>query len=326
VKLLTAFLGRRREQRTMKLYGEGREFIDSFDHERALKIGRKLRKLRYSGAFEIEALAYSGLDREEDAVRVLREGLELAPQAWPNWILLGSCLSNLHQYDEALVAYDRARACEGADLTSIDFNRAILAWRRKEFAEALRLLDTLPPAEREEFRLRVISLRVEVLHALGRDAEAEALAVATLNEVESDEEPREIGKIAAVLTALRRKRGDGRAQLCADAIRWWRRERHSALLSEIRELHSARSPAAQYFRLVIGGVISESSPLREDADGFFVKVDAVADSPEEALAYYRELEDVEAAFSIDESEVIQPAPNDPKGVCWMSGRVFHERE
>ncbi len=329
MKVLTAFLDRRREQRTQRLYDEGRELVDSYAYEEALKVGRKLRKLRYSGAFEIEALAYSGLEQHEDAVRVLREGLALAPAAWPNWMLLGSCLSDLKRYSEASLAYDRAAACEGSDRTVLDFNRAIVAWRQKHYPEALRLLDNVLSYESEEFRLRVVSLRVQLFHDLGRNAEAEDLASRTLHawrDAESEEGTRDIGEIAAVRTKIRRERGDDRERLRGEAIEWWRHSREDQLLWEIRELQSQYSPQAQYFRLMIEARLSPDSEMGEHAEGFHIKVDAVADTPEEALAYYGELEFLQAEFRITGTEVMHPAGDSPKGVYWLSGRVFYKEE
>jgi len=301
---LLSFLTRRRQRRAVRLYNGGHEALGSYDFESALKIGRELRKLRYSGAYEIEGLAFIGLDRHEDAVRVLREGLALAPAAWPNWLLLGSCLSDLERYSEALVAYDRAYACDGADRPAVDLNRAIVAVRQKDYAAALRLLDGLQ-CENREMELRAIVHRVDALRGAGREAEAEELATRTLtNESEGGDD---IGSIACNLGEMRLARGE---DVRTFAIDFWRRTRHAPLLALIRDARPMRSDRAHYFRLLLHGT------------RFYQSVDVVADSPEEALTFVTELEPEHVV--IDEATAIEPRPHDRKGVYRMTGRTYYE--
>lgn len=331
MNLITAFLDRRREQRTRKLYEEAHELLDGGSYEEALKFARKLRKVRYSGAFEIEALAYSALEQYDDAVRVLREGLALAPAAWPNWMLLASTLSDLKQYDEALLAYDRAQACSGSDRNVIDYNRGIVAWRQKKPQEALRLFDGVLSYPDPEFGLKVVAARVGVLHDLGRDAEAEDLGVRTLNawvDTESEYGSEQIGATASVVTAIRRKRGDNPLKLRTEAIEWWRRTNHDELLWEIRELQNRRSPDAQYFRMAIEAVLTEETVelFGGEANAFHRKIEVIADTPEEGLEYYKELEFLDATFSVGETENLGRHPESPKGVYWLAGRILYKEE
>jgi tetratricopeptide (TPR) repeat protein len=195
VKLLSLF-DFRREKRARRLYDEARELIDSYGYEEALEIGRKLRKLNYSGAFEIEGLAYSHLDRNEDAVRVLREGLTLAPGVFQNWLLLGSCLSNLRRYDEAMLAYERAEACEEADASLVDLNRAIVSARREDREGTLRYLDRITGYESSGMRYRTLDLRVDALHGLGRVSEAEDLGQSRSTSGATRRRPKESGRRA----------------------------------------------------------------------------------------------------------------------------------
>jgi len=309
---LLTFFRDRREARASKLYDEGWELIEERSFGDALKIGRKLRKLNFIGAFEIEGLAYAGLDRHGDAVRVLREGLALAPAAWPNWQLLGSCLSDLQRYDEALLAYDRAEACEGSDLSQIDLNRAIVASRQNDHERSLQLLDKIRDYESREIQLRAISQRVRALHGLGRDGEAEDLGTRTLNvwrDASEDEGQNAVASIASEIALIRQRRGDDRKELLAFAIDWWQRTRNESLLWTIREVRMERSINAKHFN------------LRLHAPGVYLGVDAVADSPEEALAFVRELEP--EPFAIDDVKSVAPA-DQPKGIYYVSARVFYE--
>jgi tetratricopeptide (TPR) repeat protein len=172
---ILSFFRDRSLERAKILYQRGRRLIDEKAYDEALDVARRLRKVRYSGAFEIEGMAYAGLGRDEDAVRMLREGLQSAPAIWLNWHQLGTCLSNLGRYDEALLAYDRAEACPQSDRSVIELNRAVVAIRTGDFAAALAHLDRIQAYDSAGMRIAAIAFRVSALHGLGRDAEAEEL-------------------------------------------------------------------------------------------------------------------------------------------------------
>ncbi len=323
---LPAFPERRRK-RAETLYDDARELIEVMDYDGALAIGAKLRKLRFSGAFEIEGLAYSGLDRSEDAVRVLREGLALAPSAWPNWLLLGSCLSDLGRYGEAFSAYDAAEACPEADPSVINLNRAIVASRSKDHESTLRYLDHLELDE-PEAQLRAIAYRVMALQALGQDAEAEDLSSRTLSDWRETHDGAGKGDIGMIMLALGKiglARGDDRAVLRAGAVDSWRATHHAPLLWLIREVQPTCSPEAQYFRLMLHGTMLAGSNEDIDAQGFFTSVDVVADSPEEALALFLELDppDPGVEVTIEEASAVEPRPDEPRGVYAVRGRIYY---
>lgn len=316
-----------RGRRANKLYDKGRELVEAGKYEDALAIGRKLRKINYSGAFEIEGLAYAGLDRHEDAVRVLREGLALAPTAWANWILLGSCLSDLGRYDEALAAYDRAQACESADVDSIELNRAIVANRRGDFAAALEHLDRVSQYESTAMRLAAVRERIGSLRDLGRTSEAEELGTRTLREWLDRPDPesaREAGNIAFAVAEMRRERLHNPAALLREVVSWWRATREASLLWMIRDLRPIRSPEAKYFQLLLHGL----TPHDPEVDGFFTSANVVADSAEEALALYLELDPPEPGVevTIEKAEAVEPSPEDPKGVYSTRGRTLYVDE
>lgn len=322
---LLSYFERRRRDRALKLYDEARECIDDAAYDEARKIARKLRKLRFTGAFEIEALALSGEERDEDAVRVLREGIAFAPDAWPNWHLLGCCLSNLGRYDEAQLAYDRAATATDADPGLIALNRAIVETRREDFAAALRYLDTIHSYADVALRIRTIHVRVTTLQGLDRDKEADDLAARTIAEwrdTNESEGKQELGALALDFGERRLERGDNRLRLLLDAVAWWRATRHDPLLSLVRELHGRRSPDARYYRLMLHGKAATGS-------GYYTWIDVVADSPEEGLALYIELAPKEDDFelSIEETHDLEARPDGRKGVYSAKiGRAFYERE
>src|SRR5260221_2481172 len=267
---LLSFLQHRRQKRAQVLYGEGQKSIEAGAYEKALEIGRRLRKMGYTGAFEIEALGHAGLGRTETAVRVLREGLALAPAAWLNWSLLGNYLSDLKQYEEALEAYDRAAACTGADQAPIAFNRAVVQIRRGEHEAALRLLDDITTDD-EALGLRITTSRMECLWRLGREREAEALSERIVHDWQAtsrdEEEMDAIGEVVLTLAELRRERGDDPEILRAQAMEDWRWTRHAPLLWLIRDLRPDRSDAARHFRIFVHATLL--SDAGSGATGFY---------------------------------------------------------
>lgn len=324
-----SFFRDRGRKRAAALYDQGRALIEEEEFEAALAIGRKLRKLRFSGAYEIEGLAYSGLDRDDDAVRVLREGLAIEPSVWVNWLLLGSCLSRLGNYDEALLAYDRAQASPQSDRDMVELNRAIVGIRREDYAFALRHLDAIHSYENAPARLRAIGCRVRALQGLGRVAQAEDLGLRTLREwrdTNDGEGKSDIAEIALVLGEIRLGRGDDREAVLAHAIEWWRATRQERLLWLVREAQPLRSPESHYFRLLLHGTISPGSDVDVDAQGFYSSADVVADSPEEALAFVLQLDPPERGVevTVHEANALEPRPNGPKGVyAAPGGRTYY---
>jgi superkiller protein 3 len=117
------------QARAEKLLKRGLSLVRDGKTTEALAIARDLHAIRFSGAFEVEAQA---LDREglkDEAIAVLRKGLEVAPLAWLNGNLLGNYLSDQGRYDEAFAAYEAAAQAPKANRILIEANYA-MALRR----------------------------------------------------------------------------------------------------------------------------------------------------------------------------------------------------
>jgi Flp pilus assembly protein TadD len=95
----------------------------------AKAIAEELHALRYSGGFEIEAQALAAEGSKDEAITVLRKGLEAAPTSWLNGNLLGNYLSDQGRYGEAFKAYEEALRTPSADRVLIEANYA-MALRR----------------------------------------------------------------------------------------------------------------------------------------------------------------------------------------------------
>ena len=109
------------------LIEEGFAYLREGQPDKALEIGRKLYVLQHSAAFEIMALAYSGMDRIDDAIAALEDGVGKAPDVWRLWQLLGNCYSHADRFPESEEAFKKALGCSVVDTDSVHLNLAILS-------------------------------------------------------------------------------------------------------------------------------------------------------------------------------------------------------
>ncbi len=315
-----------RKAKCEKLAEQGYECIRQGDCARALEIAEQLEKLRYSAAFEIAALAHAELDDLEAAVRVLTRGLEKAPTAWLNWQLLGNYLSDLKRYEEAAVAYEKGLACRHVKASSIRLNQAILASRQCLHAEALQHLEQLVDPE---WQYRKASAKVTALIGLGRIEEAIQVGEAALPSP-GDEASPDLGYLASAIARARTARGDPADRIfeyASTALERYDRS-NRALLAAIRNADARYSSGAQYYRMTVDAKIPFTSPLYREAKGYIVHYDVVADTLEEALRYVERMEDpvVRGNLLVDEHEILEERPEDPKGVYRRSDRYYYARE
>jgi tetratricopeptide (TPR) repeat protein len=320
-----------RRKRCESLLQKGYARIREGQFDTALEIATQLEEQRHTGSFEIAALAHAGKGELETAVTILQRGVEVAPDVWLNWQLLGNYLSDLERYDDADAAYQRALACPGCSQDSVRLNLAVLASRRHRPEIALELLDTLrDPALVEHAR----EFRVSTLQALGRLQEALALAETFLvgGPPENDEGAARWEPIAATAGRIRLALGHDLAD-----VRRWVLDRLSeapasaALFRVLRELDPQHSPAARRFEIFVHGAIPLRSPERGKFAGFFETYHVAAETPEHGLELIRKLEELmepehPANLSIDTAKDLGPAADEPLGVMWRSRRHLYERE
>ena len=316
------------DQRVEALMNQGYEHLEQEEYEEALEVARQLEDLQFTGAFEIAAFAYDGLDDIEEVVRVLHRGTELAPDCWPNWELLGKYLSDLERYEEAEAAYEQALECDDVWIASIRLNQAILAERRGRPEKALELLEE---ADDPHLHLEAAECRIACLKSLGRTDEARSLAEQTLEEGQDEELHGDtLANIAALLGQIRLAAGEDKAPLRDMAHRWLCVDPgNEAILDLLREVEGRFAEQVRYYRLLLHAEIPDNHPLSADAIGYFVKYDVYAENVEEAFELAKELEDPELApgLEIEEIELEEQAEsNEPKGVCRRSPMHLYQGE
>ena len=130
-----------------RLTDKGFSFLRSHHYADALAVGRRLKRLRHSSAFEIMALAHLGLHRLSKAIAVLEEGVAKAGRVWLLWELLGNCYSDAGRYKNAERAYQQRIEDEAASLAALEADhddfRAALRWARSRPRDLLRLASAL---------------------------------------------------------------------------------------------------------------------------------------------------------------------------------------
>lgn len=312
-----------RWKRAERLLSEGYGCIERKDWEGALAVAERLLGLRHSGAFEIEALVHAGKGDVERAVAVLETGVERAPTVWINWQLLGNYRSDLGRFDDAATAYARALECPNVWGPSVRLNQAILADRKGEHATALALA-----AEVSDPRLIVPATRIRVgaLAALGEGTEAERLGLEVLD---GDGDESERAEIAAIIARVRLERGERTATVRAFAVEHWPLDpANERLLAVIRDADGEVSANASYHRLKVEGRVTAASGASLDIRGYFAFFHVVAVDAEECLAFVRRLDTLEpqCALSVVEIDVVEPRPNEPKGVYWASPRIYYQED
>jgi len=157
------------EQGARELMDKAYECLDSCDANGALKIGKKLKSMKYSGGFEIMAMAYAADDQKDKAIECLEEGVETCPDLWILWQMLGNYRSDQDEFDKAMACYDKAAACPNGDTSSVNLKRAVCLCRQGLYERAL---NTLQRVTSEECRIQRESVRVGCLVELRRFDEA----------------------------------------------------------------------------------------------------------------------------------------------------------
>lgn len=303
------------------------------DPEKALKIARRLEKMRYSGAFEIQALAYDDLDRKQKAIEVLEKGTRTVPDVWLLWQLLGNYRSDLGHYAKANEAYEAGLVLEGADRLSLSSNYALALVRQGEIDRAeeiaVRMLndegfDQADPGAK--FLLH--GTYIEVLHNKARDDELIAyVRRLPLQDADEDSAVYVAGIMALCAHALWRKGQDDEAK--TELARAITKDKHSEKVQwAFREIYGGQGDdELNHYRLLIHGTWSEPFEAGEPLPGFYTTYEVVAEDENEAMDFVRafEPESVRESLAIEESEVLRRYATH-KGVYMTSGYGFFPGE
>ncbi len=304
---------------------EGEEALAEEKYDRARRLAQKIIDARHSYGFELMARAFRAQENFPRAIAVLQEGVAKAPRAWPLWMLLGEYCSDHGDYDKALLAFDTALGIEGVDEDEAHLNAAIVHERAERPEDALMRLHEVRGTE-PDIAMEAARVRAEILLDTERPEAAAAAARAGLGHL-NDETP--VALVAPLYAALAKAawmKNDHEAALrqAWEAIGHWTDE---TALWLIREIEGQYSKDAKFFRILVHGTV----PLRdgpEGSEGFWRKFDVVADDEDEAMRLIAriELEPWRGGLRADEVEIVEPAPDQPKGVYWCSVHAFYTED
>lgn len=303
------------------LFDDGLDALGEGRLDDVLEIARKLEARRYSGAFELRALALEEQGDKEGAVAALQEGLESAPDVWRMWQLLGNLSSDLGHYDEARASFERALACAEVERSSVQLNLAILEQRREDYQASLHRLDVI---DDPSLWAQVTSVRMTNLLRLGHLAALMAAGEELVARVERGDEGHgasvayALGSMALGAQQLERPR-EVAEQLALRALAYDIQSEH--LLWILREVRQDYTEEARLWRLVLDG-----SDGAEGTAGFYIVHQVVADTAYEALELAREVQALRGyeALEIDDYDDEGPHADLPKGVYDSPGRIYYE--
>ena len=316
------------EQGAKELMDKAYECLDSCDANGALKIGKKLKSMKYSGGFEIMAMAYAADDQKDKAIECLEEGVETCPDLWILWQMLGNYRSDQDEFDKAMACYDKAAACPNGDTSSVNLKRAVCLCRQGLYERAL---NTLQRVTSEECRIQRESVRVGCLVELRRFDEAIRRGEELAKEIGASEGladkylSRTFSWLARAFLEGKKDKEKARAAvesaLARDKV-------NDSALATLREVNNL--PADDKDKLI--WIVVEGqwpAPLEiegeEECPGFYTNYWVVASTPREGFEFAREVElrDVRASLKISEHKVKQrEAWQKLKGVYSRSGYVF----
>lgn len=313
-----------------ELMDKGYGYLRSNEIGRAKKVAKKLLNMHFSGGYEIMAHAYEYEGNRQKALQTLKEGVRNVPQVWVLWLQLGNLQSDLGMHENAMKSYERALKCPGAQSDSIAYNQAISLHRQERHDEALAKLDTLLD---EELALPKAGLTCTILNAAGRHAEvietggnwlANRAAIAP-----SDKHSFEIATLhVEVAIAFMKGKSDNQSAMSHIHNALWFDKTHTAALRMMRELNNQESAAARHYWIIARGTWSSPLEESEELPSFYSTYEVVADSPDDALEYIRQLEpdDVRDCMAVEEWKELEACPDMLKGVYTRTGYCFFPKE
>lgn len=277
-----------------QLIDEAERALAAMDYEKARRIGMQLLRMRHTAGFEYTARALWGLNRPDEAIATLRQGVQVAPDLWVLWEYLGHYLSDTGRYGEALDAFRRGMECPNAPQDSFLYNLAIVYQRMGEHAVALNMLH-----EAIQKRARVPLALLEAAAAYchiqqGQFSEAEAAlqrAEQVVGALELTQQP----SVQAMIYAYRglivwQRDGDlARAKQYAEqALSFDKANPDAAAL--MREGNPIAEQPTPLWHILVEGTWFEPLEGVRTPIGFFANYWVIADTPEEALEYIRPFE------------------------------------
>ncbi len=297
--------------RNVQRYDKGIQLLERKDYERAAKIGDELIKLSYSGGFEIKALCLYEEGKKSEAIRLLERATQRYPKVWILWSYLGEYYSNEGRYQDALAAFHQFRSSGGEHETA-QYNIAVVYGRMEKYEQALTEIDGAFGGETpEHFVLRA---KASFLSGLQRFQDALSCAESACNLEPNSENLAEKAKALSGLERLSEAIEAANSSLAINVCE------HAALLV-MASANELATPETKLYCIKFKATAAPNSllPGGPRVDGFLGTFWAAADSPEEALEFYRAIDRRALTLELAKHEVVEETVDGRKGL-----RKVHE--
>jgi tetratricopeptide (TPR) repeat protein len=311
-----------------ELVEKGYSHLDEGCFVEALRIGRRLQKLRHSSGFEILARAYRQSDRLPQAVRVLEDGVAKAGRVWILWSLLGNCYSDSGQFAKAEKAYQQALLRPQCDSGVVHLNRAIAFARARKFLKAATAIHCV----RSQHLLRraeACRIRISLAQAETRMARQLAFRLcqrrANATENYSAETESEILLACALAFKDSRSAKQKALRLALKAVEI--QPNNQEALATVREILQQKASNPCFFRLTIQGIWHTRFDDSHVPPGFFRAIEVVADDRAAAFQYSKPFfpKAVRKSLLIDKANILSGPAVSLEGVYFVSGYMFYPR-
>lgn len=322
---------KQKQEQCDKLMDEAFELIECCESKKALKIADKLEKLRYTGAFEVRALAYAEMERLDKAIKVLEEGVKKAPNVWRLWNLLGNYNSDKGKYKQAIDAFKNGLKCEYNDEVTILYNYALVLRRNKQSKEAFsKIKEGLQHSEFKE-----ASNSIKLL--------SYSLYLGLLNEFKKYNEVVKYSKELNFSSSVKNECNTQWSSILYElAFAYWKLGQNKELnqnLNQSIEFHKHNKDSqwllrelgknedysnSKYYRILLEGVWYQPFEGEKKKPGFYTSYDVVSDDLDEAMEFIKKFEskEVHASLKIEKIQT-KRVKKQPKGVYSTSGYSFY---
>jgi tetratricopeptide (TPR) repeat protein len=317
-----------------QLMDEAWDCLGCLETDRALAIGEQLIQMRYSGGFEIAALAYLQSDREDAAIKVLEKGVKEAPSVWILWQLLGNCYSDDDRYDDAMNCFQQALDCEDVDPNSVHLNIAIALGRAEHYDRSNAELNFVTSPETQP---RKQAIRMGNYAGQERWEDIISEAPALLKEFEDITDAEQLVGITSDLSRIYSRWAEAYFEREEQDIEQAHITARRALLCDnqneialriIRQCDNRfHTRDDSMYKLLAEGLWYEPFEGNSEPSGFYATYWVVAPSPEEALEYVKRIEPdgVGETMHIEEWDTESlAAADDFQGVYGRSSYCFFD--
>lgn len=313
------------EEQLTALAFEVEDLIYEEELDEAKAIAQKLIDAGKEYGFQAMSMACWAEEDEEMALSWIDKGQKAHPDSWALPMQLGNIYSESGKPKEAIRAYIKAAAKEGADVPLIELNKAAAYANGQDFDQALNTLQKLKGSEKA---IEAFSIKMSLLSELGRFDMMMEVADEELAELPVPKDGNQAAIMSEICTSI------------AKAI-WFSDEDEEAIKHYLvqakeydrtnanicwleREMEPEFSDNSIMYSLIVEGktqkpveAIHPDTKEKLKINRFQNTYMAIADSPEEALTYVFAYESdlvIEGSLKIVDSEQMDNEDDEPKGL------------